>query len=164
MIVVLGERVDDELSSTLIARLDLARQLYTGGYMAVLGGRSGTACEADVMADYLIGHGIEDRFIIRERESTTTVENLSHLAAMMADERFPHAWVGPSTAPVPPVGPRFSTCDITIVTSGSHIRRTRAIARSFGLEATYRGAKENIWTKIRRLPRELIAYILWRVK
>ncbi|MCC6574565.1 MAG: YdcF family protein [Planctomycetes bacterium] len=76
-------------SEALEARLLKAVQLYRAGaapLIVVSGGGVGDYQEADVMADWLVEHGVPAGAIIRERESRTTREN-AQLSAPLLHKR-----------------------------------------------------------------------------
>ncbi len=82
-IVVLGHALgaDGSMSHTLKLRLDRAIETYMDrkpDRIIVTGGKTAPgidASEADVMAEYLVRHGIEEARIIKEGESLNTIEN-----------------------------------------------------------------------------------------
>lgn len=74
----------DQVSPLLASRLDKAIATYniakTKPIMIPSGGRGNDELlsEADAMANYLIEHGIPEEHIIREDQSTTTLENIAN--------------------------------------------------------------------------------------
>jgi len=82
-IVVLGHALDSEgsMSHTLRLRLDRAIEAYADrkpDRIIVTGGKTAPeidASEADVMAEYLVRHGIVESTIIKEGEALNTIEN-----------------------------------------------------------------------------------------
>lgn len=120
-LIVLGAKlIGNEPSAMLRLRLDETIKLYSEGYapnIIVSGarGRDEIASEASVMQNYLIAHGIPSHRIIVEDRSFNTYQNLSNSQAIMTAHGLKRA---------------------IIVSNSSHIRRSLALARTLGLEAT----------------------------
>lgn len=89
-LIVLGSGVrGDKPSPVLRTRLDRAAeylQIHPDTRAAVSGGRSraGSFPEAEVMERYLVQHGIASERILREDQSTSTLENLRNSSALIA--------------------------------------------------------------------------------
>ncbi len=122
-IVVLGSGTPHcKVSPTLQARLDkglmLTRRVPAVPVVVSGGLDFGQHCsEADVMADYMIGHGLAPDRLVREDRSTSTEENL-RFSRQLLEQRG----VGPA-AP------------LVVVTSDFHVMRAERIARKAGFEA-----------------------------
>ena len=125
-VLVLGLQLgpDDQPTPELIARADAAaraharltreygcevRLMACGG---VLPGHS--AAEADVLAQLLAERGVPQSCIVRERESTTTMENMRFAARLLGGAK----------------GKR-----VLVVTSDYHVRRAVWTARRAGFKA-----------------------------
>jgi len=148
-IVVLGSGTPGcAVSPTLKARLDqglaLARQ-QPQVPVVVSGGRDfgGRPCtEADVMADYLIAHGMPASRLVRENRSTSTDENLRFSRQLLALRGL-----GPD-AP------------LVVVTSDFHLRRAERIARKAGFHAVSGvAAPTPLYLRYNAWLREYFAYI-----
>lgn len=121
-LIVLGARVMDEggPSATLENRLDTALAAYGAGLapaIIVCGaqGHDEPDTEANVMAAYLLAHGVPDSAIFKEDASYNTVQNLQGAKAIMEQQGFESA---------------------LIVTNDYHMQRALWIARDQGLPAS----------------------------
>lgn len=106
--VVLGYALDDvgRMQDTLLSRLAVTRtaaEIYDDSKIIVSGGfpKAGVT-EADVMRDWLVDSGVDDRRIIKESHSRDTVENVINTIGVLSDEGIESA---------------------TLITSASHMRR-----------------------------------------
>lgn len=129
-IVILGSGTPHcAASPTLVARLNegirLARQ-WPAARVVVSGGQGfGLPCrEADIMADYLIAHGMAPNRVMREGKSTSTEENL-RFSRMLLEQQGVNA-----------------TDQLIVVTSDFHLMRAKWIARKVGLGAVAGAAAE----------------------
>lgn len=121
-IVVLGAGLEDDgtPSEALTMRLDTAAaylEANPGTRCVVSGGQSADEVrpEADAMAAYLTGQkGIDEKRVIKEAASTSTVENIQNSAKLI---------------------PEDST--VAVVTNDFHMHRALAIARKQGLPQAY---------------------------
>lgn len=120
-LVVLGAglRPDGTPSETLQFRLDAALgylEENPGTTCVVSGGQgSGEVCaEADAMAEYLVGRGLDPARITREARSTTTAENVRNSAELLAPD-----------------------ATVAIVTNDFHLYRALRIAHKNGLPGAY---------------------------
>lgn len=92
VIVSLGSGlVNNQPTPTLVARLDevlrLAQQYPNAQVMTTGGvGRGQTISEAQVMANYLISHGLAPQRLLLETRSTSTHENLQFARALLAPD------------------------------------------------------------------------------
>lgn len=134
-------------SPTLAARLDkglaLARQ-WPAARVVVSGGQDfGLRCsEADIMADYLIAHGLAAQRLIREDRSTSTEENLLFSHRLLAQQ-------GVSAAD-----------PLVLVTSDFHLVRAKRIARKAGFQAVSgAGAPTPLYLRYNAWLREYFAFI-----
>lgn len=116
-IVVLGAQVyEDRPSVVLQYRLDAARAYLEGNQRTtciVSGGQGPNehTAEANVMADYLIAHGVDPARIIREDASLNTKQNIENSKGIIASD----------------------TARVGIVTNNFHLFRSLALARKAGL-------------------------------
>ena len=146
-VVVLGAQVQgDQPSLTLQKRLDLAASYlaeHPQAEVVVSGGQGPDEAytEAQVMADYLAAHGIEESRILREEQATDTRENLAFSRAL-----------------VEPLG--IDTSKVLIITSDFHLCRAKFLARKLGMEPY--GLASQTWPEILRvnyLLREVFAFV-----
>lgn len=122
-IVVLGAGLWGKTPSTsLVQRLEAALKLHMANpdtKIIVSGGQGPgeTTTEANAMKEYLVGKGIREDLIIKEGNSTSTLENLcfSRDVIRKTDER--------------------DNLTITIVTSNFHMYRARFIAGRLGFKS-----------------------------
>ena len=143
-IIVLGAHVDGtRLTLALLERTRRAL-LYlkeNPGTVAVLSGGKGDGeniSEAEAMYRYLSGHGISKDRLIREDQSTSTVENI----------RFSREKIG------------TSDCSVGIVTNNFHVWRGTAIARKQGFREAYPiPSVYRSWRLFIYIPREILAII-----
>ncbi|QBY51750.1 YdcF family protein [Cupriavidus oxalaticus] len=119
-IVILGSGTPHcAASPTLVARLDagmaLARQ-WPAAWVVVSGGRDflRQCREADIMADYLIAHGLTADRLIRENRSTSTEENLRFSRRLLEQRGL------------------IAAEPLVLVTSDFHLMRAERIARKAG--------------------------------
>ncbi|MGY2492007.1 YdcF family protein [Cupriavidus sp. CP313] len=121
-IIILGSGTPHcAASPTLVARLDEGMRLarhWPAARVVVSGGQGfGLPCrEADIMADYLIAHGLAPARLIRESHSTSTEENLRFSRRLLEQQ-------GVSAAD-----------PLIVVTSDFHLMRAKEIARKAGFE------------------------------
>lgn len=117
-IVVLGAQVHEDGPSTVLRhRLDTAYDYLAANEstLCVVSGGQGPNepwPEAQGMADYLVGRGIDSQRIILEDRSTTTVENLAFSGELMGGD--------PGS--------------VGVVTNDFHVFRATAIARKLGFD------------------------------
>lgn len=119
-IVVLGARVMPEghLSTTLMHRMNKALSIYEQGYAEYIvtcggQGENEPVAEADAMAEYLIEKGVPEDRILRDTQSTDTVQNLTNAKALL-DER--------------------GLQSVIVVTSEYHLTRALWIADDVGIK------------------------------
>ncbi len=123
-IVVLGAQVREDGPSTVLRhRLDAAYDylVANGCTVCVVAGGQGPNepwTEAQGMADYLVGRGIDPGRIVQEGASASTVENITNSMALMGTDARGGA-----------DGPR-----VGIVTNNFHVFRGVRIARALGLD------------------------------
>ena len=116
-LIVLGSKMSGEgMSDTLRNRLDATCDYLTRNPKTrciVSGGKlpDEPFSEADVMFDYLSGHGISPDRIIREDQSRNTVENISYCKDLVEDP---------------------CARSVEVVTSDYHLFRSLSIARKAG--------------------------------
>ncbi len=134
-------------SPTLAARLEkglaLARQ-WPAARVVVSGGHDfGLRCsEADIMADYLIAHGLEPDRLIREDRSTSTEENLLFSRRLLEQQ-------GVSAGD-----------PLVLVTSDFHLVRAKRIAHKAGFRTVSgAGAPTPLYLRYNAWLREYFAFI-----
>lgn len=108
---VRGRKITDSLKRRLDRAVEYVRD-FPGTRVIVSGGQGPgeEIAEADAMAEYLIGNGVDEALICRERKSCSTRENLRFCRAYADTERE----------------------KIGIVTNGFHIYRASLIAKEEG--------------------------------
>lgn len=129
-VVVLGSRVfGDRVPPLLAARIDRGMQAHAaelrrgGRPLLILSGGQGPdepAPEGEVMARYAVQHGADPDLVRAETQSTTTQENLTFSAQILAQE-------GQGT-------------ELVVATNDFHAFRAAIIARELGLPAQVVGA------------------------
>lgn len=162
-LVVLGCRVRGERPShTLAERLEMARRLVQRGRdrgasafaVVVSGGRTWSGHrEADVMAAWLLARGVEERRILCERESETTIQNARCVARLLGSSL--------ATASLATPG-RYRT--LGLVTSDFHLKRAVRLFEKEGFTVVPFSATSTVsaWTKKRLAIREWGAALLAR--
>lgn len=144
VLLVLGAQVrpDGSLSKSLRARLDEAlrySETYPIDRWIVSGGQGSDEpiAEADAMALYLIERGVPNERIVRERESTSTLENME------------------KSAPFVPSDARLG-----VVTNDFHLARSHYYAKRVGLSPLMIGAPTPDAIRLQATVREIAA--LWK--
>lgn len=142
--VVLGARIKQGRPSRMLeARLSTALALARsrpGAPVVVTG-----AGESDVMARWLIGHGLPASRIVEEPEATSTNENLENSRKL-----FPQA------------------ARLVVVTNGFHVARTKVWAGHLGVPVTVVAAPTPKKSRLKNYAREIIAVphsaarVVWR--
>lgn len=129
-LIVLGAMVDGEIPSrTLQYRLDTAL-VYLQAHpetRAVLSGGKGpgeSISEAEAMRRYLVAGGIDEKRLLLEEQSTSTVENLRNSFSLL--------------------GPEGSQ-SVAVVSSAFHLLRAELIAWRLGGHVSGLGAKTDVW-------------------
>ncbi len=147
-IIVLGSGVHDcEPSPALAARLDRGAEVamqFPAMKMVVSGGYTqGRSCsEAEVMAAYLIRHGIPESRLIQENASTTTYENLRFTRPLLQQQGL------------------TDDAPLIIVSSEFHLERATAIAHHGGFRNIYTAASVTpLYTRFPSWLREYFSFI-----
>lgn len=123
-VVVLGAAVHgDQLSNTLVGRLDTALAYHQGNpdaLIIVTGGQGlqENLPEATAMRRYLLDHGVGADDILAEDRATSTEENFAFSKSLL-DTRFPAGYT------------------VVFVTDEFHVYRAGRIAAAAGLDATH---------------------------
>lgn len=121
VILVLGCQVWQKSPSwTLQYRLEKALELYQkdmASYIIVSGGQGNDeiASEASVMKSWLVAHGVEEKAIFMENQSTSTYENLKFSKKVMEEHQFKTA---------------------IVVSNGFHIFRALSLSSKVGIKAS----------------------------
>lgn len=146
-VIVLGARVkEDGLSKSLQNRLDRAIEYLEDnpGATLVLSGGQGEnepVSEAAAMRDYLIFNGVNERQMILETRSTSTVENIAYSRVAIEEdqarrkERRSNTGIimDPDTYEEIPDKP----IRIGVLTSDFHVFRAEQIAKKWGIPDIY---------------------------
>lgn len=147
-IIILGSGTPHcTASPTLMARLDEGLRLagqWSAARVVVSGGQDfGLQCsEADVMADYLVAHGLAAGRLIREGRSTSTEENLVFSRRLLEEQGV------------------TATDPLVLVSSDFHLLRAKGIARKVGFGAVYGAAAETpLYLRYNAWLREYFAFI-----
>lgn len=123
-LVILGAGLNgDKLSLSLLKRMEKSVEylkLNPDSTVVVSGGQgpNETISEAEAMKRYLVSNGIKEEQIIKEDKSTNTMENLKFTKKKL-DE----------------VNKKEGNYEITIVTSGFHMFRSKILAARNGFKA-----------------------------
>jgi len=123
-IIVLGAGIRGDMPSVILAsRLDATLEYHqtrgdipivvTGGI-----GRGVTLSEAEVMFRYLAARGIDERLILKESESTNTLENIANARVILEQQGFEIDYI-----------------TVGIVSNEFHLYRAVLIAESAGFNA-----------------------------
>ncbi|WP_405113841.1 YdcF family protein [Paenibacillus sp. FSL K6-1217] len=149
--VILGMSMwGDEPSPGLKERLDYALKLYKAGafsHFVVSGGLDQPDykyTEAEGMQRYLVAHGVPDKVIYLENQSTSTYENLLFSKTVMQQK-------GLSSA--------------VVITHDFHGRRALEIAHKLGYKNPQLGITESkVMSMLKYKSREILAYTKWKVQ
>lgn len=123
-LVILGAGLNgDKLSLSLLKRMEKSVEylkLHPDSTVVVSGGQglNETISEAEAMKRYLVSQGIKEEQIIKEDKSTNTMENLKFTKNKL-DE----------------INKKEGNYEITIVTSGFHMFRSKSLAARNGFKA-----------------------------
>ncbi len=131
----------DTPGRTLTYRLDEAveyARIHPNTIIILSGGRAEgeDRSEADVMYDYLAGHGVPEYQMIKEDRSTNTYENMLYSKAII-DGRERERRAAARTAlsemgyEVPPDSE--TSINVAIITSNFHVMRAKGIAEKLGI-------------------------------
>lgn len=146
-ILVLGAGLrGEEMSLTLLMRMETAVACEQGEVIAVSGGqgRNEDIPEAEAMGDYLLSQGIPADRILREDQSTSTMENLVYSRALIEADS----------------GKDISELRVKIVTSDFHCCRALMLARRAGYtQASGYGAPTPGWVMPSSCIREAFALV-----
>jgi uncharacterized SAM-binding protein YcdF (DUF218 family) len=116
-LIVLGAQVrGDRITKSLKYRLDTAKDYLNSNLetKVIVSGGQGPGenlSEAEAMSRYLVEHGIDENRIIKEANSTNTVENIQFSKQLLPNENV----------------------TIAVVTNGFHVFRSVCIAKKQGL-------------------------------
>lgn len=143
-IMVLGCRVKGETPSvSLERRMKTALDLYNEGYgkKIILTGGMGSGediTEAEAMRRYFTKHGVSENNLIIEDKSTSTYENFKYSLPLMNKDNIK---------------------SVIVVSNGYHLRRASNIAKSFNIDATYKGfvLKDHLLVESKGIIREILA-------
>lgn len=151
--VVLGNKVErnGEPSKRLKRRLDKAIVLYQAGYckhVIVSGGVGKEGFdEAQVMGDYLLAHGIDEKYVILDHSGNNTLQTACNVKQIMEANNFK---------------------SIIVVSQFYHISRTKLIFAKIGIR-NVKSAHAEIFEfrDLYSLGREFVAYyryLFYKVK
>lgn len=142
-VIVLGAKVrDDGLSKALKYRLDRAMEYLNEnpGTMLVLSGGQGKdepVSEAAAMQNYLEFNGVDERRLILEERSSSTVENIAYSRlAIEADQKRRKALNSQTTVVMEPGTYEEipnKPIKVGVLTSDFHIFRAEQIAKKWGM-------------------------------
>lgn len=152
-LIVLGARVkEDGISSSLKMRLDkaIAYSEENPGTVLVLSGGQGAGepvSEAEAMRDYLVFNGVDEKQLILETNSASTVENIAYSriaieedqAARKKRQKNSKMVLKPGTYEIVEEKP----IKIGVVTSNYHVFRAEQIAGKWGIPDIYGIASES---------------------
>ena len=152
VVVVLGAGLDGQrVTPLLAARLDRGIEVFWAARAAgraprlVVSGGKGSdevIAEADAMGDYAIDHGVPAEYVVRERRSTTTAENLAFTVGEL-------------------VAAKITWHRMVIVTSNFHVLRSASLARRLGMDAAAIGARTALYYVPTAFLREFAAMVVY---
>ncbi len=112
------------------------RLIFTGGV-----GIKSTQSEAEIGRQYALGRGVPDSAILLEPQSTSTIENLTNVRQLAAENDL-HTFL--------------------IVSTPSHMKRAMLIAKRLGLDAYTSPTRSTLWlrngTRQQLYVREVLGY------
>ncbi len=148
-LIVLGAGIHgDRVSQSLAYRLDAAvqyHQMNPDALIVVSGGQGPQELitEAEAMRKYLIDYGVDEEKIVKEEQSTSTLENFKFSKALL-DERLGH------------------TYRVAYTTNSFHIYRAGRLAKDAGLSVSRVPAQSSNFTKVSDYLRECCAvWVMW---
>lgn len=149
-IIVLGCKVYEENPSPFLkSRTEEAFRLYKEGYASYIIASGGMGAgekisEAEAIKRYLIDLGMDEKYIIKEDKSTSTMENLKNSKEIMKDRDFNSA---------------------VVVSNKYHLKRASLMTKQVGIDASFSGVfvKDYIYHErygfIREIPALIKFYI-----
>ncbi|SER24934.1 YdcF family protein [Actinokineospora terrae] len=146
-IIVLGAGLNGSTVPPLLAnRLDRAVERLDADAVLVVSGGQGAdeqVSEAEAMAEYLRGQGVQDERILLEDRATSTEENLRNSMALLTDA---------------------TTSTVVAVTNNYHVFRTAVLARRLHLKLHVIGAPTATYFVPSAFLREFVALLAqyWR--
>jgi uncharacterized SAM-binding protein YcdF (DUF218 family) len=119
--IILGFQCDNDrihplLEERLTTALELLRSYRFKKIILTGGAVTSVQTEADIMKEYLIRNGVDEKRIILDKEAMDTIQNIYNCKRIMEIHRL-------------------RTC--TVISNSFHIRRVRYIADAVGLSAYY---------------------------
>ncbi len=131
-LIVLGNKlVNNSMSDILKNRLDLLIDCFnkTKSKIIVSGGitNNNSISEADVMKNYLIENGVDERQIIIEDKSKTTIENIINCKEIVGDSKS------------------------LLISSNYHLLRIKIITNKCGLNVEMLGSKTPFFQLLKHL-------------
>lgn len=146
-VIVLGARVkEDGLTKSLQKRLDRAIEYLdeNPGTILVLSGGKGSdepISEAEAMRDYLVFNGVEEKQLILENRSHSTVENIAYSRVLIEEDQAKRKERGQDSPPMLWPGPFAEVPDkpikIGVLTSNFHVFRAVQIGKKWGIPDIY---------------------------
>lgn len=146
-VIVLGARIKkDGLSKSLKKRLDRAIEYLdeNPGTILVLSGGQGAdepISEAAAMRDYLVFNGVEEKQLILESRSRSTVENIAYSRVAIEEDQAKRKKKRQDSPMVVWPGPILEVPDkpikIGVLTSDFHVFRAVQIGKKWGIPDIY---------------------------
>lgn len=146
-VIVLGARVREEgISKSLKNRLDKAIDYLEDnpGVTLVLSGGQGKdepCSEAVAMRDYLLFNGVDEKQLILETRSTSTVENIAYSRIAIEEDQARRKAARSKSSVVMEPGTYMEVPDrpirIGVLTSDFHVFRAEKIAEKWGISDIY---------------------------
>ncbi len=147
-LIVLGNPAKDDGTPNRIlkARLNKALDLYNAGVSKTIIVTGGAAhnfyLESEVMANYLVEHGVDDRHIIQDQISLNTIDNAANCAKIMKAKNLETA---------------------LIVTSAFHMKRAKLLFEKQNLNVEIVSGKESMFFRLVTLPLYPFEWILRQI-
>lgn len=147
-LIVLGNpaKEDGTPNRILKARLNKALELYQSGVSQTIIVTGGAAhnfyLESEVMANYLIKHGVKSEHIIQDQISLNTIDNAANCAKIMRAKELNSA---------------------LIVTSSFHKKRAKLLFEKQNLNVGIVSGKESLFFRLVTLPLHPFEWLLRKI-
>lgn len=134
------DRIHPLLEERLKTALELLRAYRFEKIILTGGAVTSVRTEADIMKEYLVRNGVEEKRILLDKEAMDTIQNIHNCKRIMEIHRL-------------------RTC--TVISNSFHIRRIRFIADAVGLSACYYADRSvrALFRQIYRTLHELKAFV-----